>query len=386
MDSLYSIVVGGINSLAAHERSALRPIFGAILAIKTLCNLQVDGDLHHPLYHKSEDEQFEIHAPLTYFSHVLDEFRPQCRGHISETLLLKYLILPLCKNMESLELPVESAPLQEMGDHDWSQLRSLKLYGFPPSATALGCPLLGTLVRMPHLRSLSLQFHVPPSGDVEPIWPPKWADAPFPWPELEELFITNPIPEDGLWSRLPPTLRTLSMREWPPRWDHDHFRERVRDDEEKQSEYQARDTALSTAALCRILRQCRLPSLTSLGLGYTVYSGDGELVTYVGSAFPLLRVLGLYRLPIHGSECQSTDALTGLARQLLPLRFLHTLIMHVDQTEKSIAGLMDWCMVGGWEPQRLDFVTDVFERELPSIRQMAILLTDEYDSSSSTVT
>lgn len=155
-------------------------------------------------------------APLTTFRCTIPHRRlvPVTRAFSTETEALTFVLERLRHSLEHLSLTTETAPLDMIRDADWPRLRSLHLAGDILPATH-SLPWVSVLRHMPRLRVLSLRAAVPDDIDNltthQIVWPRDTLLDILPWPELEDLEVTYPDPEDRLFSHLPSTLRSLSI-------------------------------------------------------------------------------------------------------------------------------------------------------------------------------
>ena len=149
-------------------------------------------------------------APLKSFRYVQPVYRWQPHYFPPERDALADVLARLHDSLEILHLPSMSAPINTLAANPWPRLRELVLQGRLPEDLDLRTPFILLLSQMPKLRILHLKFAL--HRDVEPqaVWP-KDLDTPFPWPELEDLAVSFPTPEDRLYSALPLSLRRLSL-------------------------------------------------------------------------------------------------------------------------------------------------------------------------------
>ncbi|PIL28123.1 hypothetical protein GSI_09774 [Ganoderma sinense ZZ0214-1] len=191
-----------------------------------------------------------------------------------------------------------SAPINALSvEPPWPRMRELVLQGQLPEG--LRSPFITLLSGMPKLRVLRLMFALPHGILPKPIWPRGVDNSlPFPWPELEELVLSFPTPDDQLYGALPACLRRLSLRCCPHHCMHEW-----------------------------VLSQCSLPHLDHLQCEYRADNAEVSLLEHLYPAFPQLLTLELHRFRPAGVDDIPVATIGG---ELRPLSRLHTLSLHLD--------------------------------------------------------
>ncbi|RPD54782.1 hypothetical protein L226DRAFT_471045, partial [Lentinus tigrinus ALCF2SS1-7] len=230
-------------------------------------------------------------SPLTSFRYEKNPFHYPPRYHPSEVETIGLVVSQLHATLEVLNLPIEATPLDVMSRLDWPHLRHLTLYGDCPTRPSV--PIIAVLSRMPMLRILILQLTILPNMDRQCVWPPTWHMA-DPLPELEELTVTHPHPEDLLFSNLPRTIRRLSLS-CAPRYSLQTWHP---------DDYSRWMSPLPSASeLLGIMSKSSLPHLASLDIEYGPDTNEARLLEYISDAYPYLRSIELHRIeaPLIGS-------------------------------------------------------------------------------------
>lgn len=169
-----------------------------------------------------------LHIPqLTRFAYTPSQWREaeivEQRASLqdvyaTESSYLRALVLPMSAMAESLTLPVETAPLLEMAARDWPRLRTLALTGLythPDQCRAI--PFL--LLRMPNLRSLSIEVAQSPSM----LRPSLLTSPPQNIYHLRSLTVSYPNPEDPIFSCIGEGLTALSLRDASRHCFHERY-------------------------------------------------------------------------------------------------------------------------------------------------------------------
>lgn len=268
----------------------------AITSARGLQELNLDGHFFC-LNTFAPDPDFTP-APLTAFRCMIPHRRlvPVTRAFSTETEALTFVLERLHHSLEHLSLTTETAPLDMIRDTDWHRLRSLHLAGDILPATH-SLPWVSILRHMPRLRVLSLRAAVPDDTDHltthQIVWPRDTLLDILPWPELEDLEVTYPDPEDRLYSHLPSTLRSLSLGRFAFLAHHNWAL-----DEWEQQYSRPQDVPMPRASeLLQIARKCNTPNLRTLRLEYLADGDDSEdeLLSYIPAAFPRLESLRICR-------------------------------------------------------------------------------------------
>ncbi len=229
-------------------------------------------------------------ASLTSFRRPLRSGAPYSQKP-EEADLLFYLFKQIHHTIEVVEMPIETAPLRAFRRRDWPCLRELVLRGGPRrSARAF---MLEHLTRMPNLRVLKLELAYSSEAGPQCIFPPGWTSG-CPWPSLEVLTVSNPHPDDELFSHLPDSLRELTIRCYPR-----HYVQNGPETEESMIMKMNRwgSSPLTSAEMLRVLRRCgiSLVRLRHLDVEFATSSEDIGLLRYIAAASPSLAFLQILR-------------------------------------------------------------------------------------------
>ncbi|KAI0327530.1 hypothetical protein GY45DRAFT_1110432 [Cubamyces sp. BRFM 1775] len=212
------------------------------------------------------------------FWSIKDEYAMEAR-------CLARFVCDMHTTVESLCLPMETAPLFQMQDLEWPRIRSFSLYGRYDLLSPRGDSALpAVLSRMPSLRTL----HVQAKQHRTLTRAPTLGRAPgvlTEMAELRSLTLAYPDPEDALFGMRAPNLTRLSLRDEPRRylepWDPD---------------YASVYCPLLRASECLyVLRKFATPALESLELVYEADRWEDDLVRHLSSHYPRLVRLELHR-------------------------------------------------------------------------------------------
>ncbi|KAI0364529.1 hypothetical protein BV20DRAFT_974376 [Pilatotrama ljubarskyi] len=219
------------------------------------------------------------HAPLECFLYVSWDYRQPPRDFPAEKEALDFVLNALNESLRTLELPTRPSTIDTLASLTWPSLRTLTLRGDPPrldSAPAGSEPqtsYISALSTMPKLRGLELSFSYPrePSAraSLTSVWPPQCI-ATYPWPDLERLTLSYPRADDRLYTHLPATLRSLSLRYVP----HLVTAAWAADTDQYRPPWQ--EPPLLARGLLDILRRCGTPMLEALEVEYHRTERDPE--------------------------------------------------------------------------------------------------------------
>ena len=260
----------------------------SILSVPQLENFNIQLFNFSPRPRPAPDVDARSLAPLKSFRYIQPAFRWWPHYFPPERDALADVLGQLHDSLEILHLPSMSAPINALAVEPWPRLRELVLQGQLPQG--LRSPFITLLSGMPKLLVLRLLFALPPGVDRLPIWPQGVVTS-FPWPELEELSLSFPPPEDQIYAFLPESLRRLSLRCCP----HHCVRERV-------DRPVWHSPILSASEMLQILSRSPLPHLDHLQLEYLADDADGPLLRHVTTAFPGLLTLEVHRFRPEGVD------------------------------------------------------------------------------------
>lgn len=271
-----------------------------ILSLPHLRHVHIDGLYICPeLLDGDNLDPTTATTPLSTFHYVMPHYR-QPWSFPSESIVLDFLIRKLHTSLESLVLPVESAPLQTISSLHWPRLREFTLRGERWSDHST--PVVTLLSSMPSLHSLALELSEPKNAVPGVVWP-KGLTAALPWPNLDTLRLSHPDPADEIYNNLPPSLRALSLRSWPhkcieiydenraylpPSWYRGHKRRWWN------------CPLLTPRALAQVLQKCNFSLLLTLELEYRVDAREPELLRAIAARLPHLTTLEVHRFRSEG--------------------------------------------------------------------------------------
>ena len=271
----------------------------SILSVPHLENFNIQLFNFSPRQRPTTDNGPLSLAPLKSFRYVQPAYRWWPHYFPPERDALADVLGQLHDSLEVLHLPSMSAPINALGVEPWPRLRELVLQGQLPEG--IYSPFITLLSDMPHLRVLRLMFALPPDVDRLPVWP-QGVVASFPWPELEELVLSFPTPDDQIYAFLPQSLRRLSLRCCP----HHCMREQV-------DRPVWHSPILSASEMLQVLSRSPLPHLNHLQLEYLADDVDASLLRYLTAAFP-----GLLTLEVHRFRPEGVDDVPVVRRIFTP--------------------------------------------------------------------
>ncbi|KAI1792108.1 hypothetical protein LXA43DRAFT_360889 [Ganoderma leucocontextum] len=288
----------------------------AVLSTPQLRTFTVETFLFSPREAPSET-WVDTLAPITTFRYDRPSFRSCLRAYPSQQDTLAFVLTHLHRSLESLLLPSEITPVAVLSQIQWPQLRELSLSGeFHPSAGYVA-PFVSLFSGMSRLRVLNLALALPPGVHRKQLmlWPEGY-ESQLPWPDLEALTVSFPDPEDGIFSRLPLSLRRLSLRCTPHHclrlWERNQY-------------LCYRSPILHASEMLEVLTKLSAPLLDSLQLEYRANDADDDLLRCISDKFPNVRSLEVQRFL---ASCNDTISVANIGRRLAPLRSLHTLRAH----------------------------------------------------------
>lgn len=203
------------------------------------------------------------------------------RTYALESSYLHALVLAISDTVESLTLPVETAPLLEMAAMDWPRLHTLSLVGrytHPEQCRAIAL----LLPRAPHLRSLSIKV-MQAEGMRRPALLKTPPDTSY---NLRSLTVSYPDPNDPIFSYIGDGLTHLSLRDSPRHYFKSRYSPRC---------LPAAFPILAASECLAILKRISAPRLTALELVYEADGAEEELLRRLPRVFPLLQDVELHR-------------------------------------------------------------------------------------------
>ncbi|KAJ8502090.1 hypothetical protein ONZ51_g186 [Trametes cubensis] len=268
------------------------PYIDAILTLPQLRFFETPTTLHHHAKRGSTPDTLSSSAaPLTSYQQRLYDYRkpPRYRSGDMEPLSCLVREPQVQQSLESLIIPIESAPFADFVTSAWPRLRVLSLRGGRLNSMP---PYLRYFSRMPALRELKLNVAHSPAAGRAAFCPIDWT-GPFPWPELRTWTVSFPDPDDPIYSLI-------------PSWG---------------------SPILAASEMLRLVARCCSPHLRELDIEYTEDSGEIDLLRRIPLAFP-----NLNRLMIHRYRQRGADyiPIREIGESLAPLSRLEVLYLHLD--------------------------------------------------------
>ncbi len=220
--------------------------------------------------------------------------RDRLKEHTVEAGHLGPLVLGMHSTAESLSFPVDVAPLAHMVELSWPRLRDLTLTGrFSDASQVSYMSRLVGFMSCP--RSLSIQV-AQLADHPRPRVLQKHQLRSMGMHGLQSLTLAYPNPDDAIFTLAGPSLRRLSLRDWP------RYYTRIQWAFHSELEGLAMPV-LSSSECLRILARMSMPRLQHLELVYEADAMEEELLLHVGSAYPCLESFELhqYRSVSYGS-------------------------------------------------------------------------------------
>ncbi|KAM5544854.1 hypothetical protein V8D89_001752 [Ganoderma adspersum] len=305
------------------------------------------------------DETLELEdgscAPLTAFRYEAVLTRDRRYALSVERDALSLILAKSHRSLATLALPSEPAPISLMSNINWPNLRELKLRGmrWPEPRT----PIVLLFANMPRLRSLALELRIPDDGDPEAVWPPGLPHgSTFPWPELEELTVTNPHPADELFAQLSPGLLTLALPSCPRKC----VKEWLWRYERQYPLFQHTFYLLKASDLLGVLERCSPSGLRHLKIEYGADERESDLLGYLVTAFPRLSSLTVYR---YRRREETVIHVENVVHPLALLKGLRTLSLHLDLETRPERIFVGWMRGGGqiYETEALERFIAILE-------------------------
>ncbi|KAH9921872.1 uncharacterized protein B0H18DRAFT_532127 [Fomitopsis serialis] len=258
-------------------------------------------------------------APITAFRFVHHVFRRELRKYPSQEVALGLAIKELRHTLESLMLPNEVTPFAILSDNEWPRLRELHLNGELRPSPDSHRPFVSLFSGMPSLRVLKLELAIPESVNrqVLHLWPQDH-EARFPWPDLDDLTVSFPSPDDQIYPHLPLSMRRLSLRCTPHHcfylWEPHRLP-------------YTQSPILCASEMLEILTKINAPHLDHLLLEYRADDAEDELWRCVARRFSQLTTLEIHRFQSLGGD---NVTLNDIALRPAELPNLLTLRVHLE--------------------------------------------------------
>ncbi len=209
--------------------------------------------------------------------------------HRLEEQSLQLLVPPMAPRAQFLDLPLETAPLEQMAGLQWPALRELRL-----SRSYLSRDKLYTLPNMlsdlsdrfPSLHHLSILAYPLAEQDRVPVLGPLSSQVRH--PRLKSLILSYPDPDDAICSIQAPNLTHLSLRDSPRHYYSLHFPDVMNGE--------VTSAILSSSECLSILRRMNASTqLEKIELVYQADDAEDDLLRHITSAYPKLWWIELHR-------------------------------------------------------------------------------------------
>ncbi|KAH9920513.1 uncharacterized protein BXZ73DRAFT_52129, partial [Epithele typhae] len=261
-------------------------VIATLLAIPQLRHIKVTGLLYNPTDSLIPSNTFGI-ASLESLTYISPRPRPKLQDPRAEDVLLEAMLVALHRTLVTLELPTYSAPFGVIQQLQWPSLQRLTLCGPHDPRVSL----IDSLSHLHTLRLLHLFIAYSENAPPQPLLPSEKLEE-FPWPLMEDFVLSSPLPEDGLWTRLPSELRRLHLRYWP------HYRTISRRSRRRNGQEPWFSRLLDQTEVASIIRHApRFAALRELELEYGINNHEEELslLRAISTACPVLHSLTLMR-------------------------------------------------------------------------------------------
>ena len=266
----------------------------AVVQIPQLRSLRIQGRLDDRHHLPPETEQ-SFRLPINSLAAI--DYPSSGYRSVSATEIKLFSVLlrqvTTQRSLEALSIPSECAPPDFLNAAKFPRLRELSLIGrrqaMPHADGQPHTPYLSFLANMPCLRKLALTLAQPINLPRQPIWPAGMR-AEFPCPDLQDLSVSYPHPDDEFYAHLPSTLRRLALRCWPR-----HYLHLLEHDRAYLTELGWHSPILNSSEMLRILRRCPSHDVQRLEVEFEEDASGGELFSYIPTAFPRLQYLTVHR-------------------------------------------------------------------------------------------
>ncbi|KAM5544872.1 hypothetical protein V8D89_001770 [Ganoderma adspersum] len=298
----------------------------AVVQVPQLRRLRISGLLDDRPTLPPETEQ-SLRLPVNSLAAIDYPSEGYRRVTTTEIKLLSVLLRQVAtqRSLEALSVPSECAPLEYLSMTEFPRLRELSLIGQRQvyMLRTEHISYISIFANMPRLRKLVLMLSQPTGLTRQQIWPAGTGVSEFPCPDLEDLSVSYPHPDDEFYAHLPPTLRRLTLRCWPRHYLH--LLEHDRADMKRLGWY---SPILNSSEMLRILRRCPSPRLDRLEVEFEEDNSGRDLFFYIPKAFPQLQYLFIHRY--RGRVGLDVTSVATLAQALAPLRDLRILLCNLD--------------------------------------------------------
>ena len=275
----------------------------AVIQVPQLRSLRISGLLDHRPTLPPETEQ-SLRLPVSSLATIDYPSNGFRRVSATEIKLVSVLLRQVAtqRSLETLSVPSECAPPDYFGMAEFPRLRELSLIGRRQMVVprAEQTPYISILANMPRLRKLALTFPQPIDLPRQQIWPAGAGVSKFPCPDLEDLSVSYPHPDDEFYAHLPSTLRHLTLRCWPR-----HYLHLLEHDRTEMKKFGWYSPILSSSEMLRILRRCPSHGLHRLEVEFEEDESGRDLFSYIGKAFPQLQYLFIHRYRRAGVDVTS---------------------------------------------------------------------------------
>ncbi|KAL7280760.1 hypothetical protein ACG7TL_005704 [Trametes sanguinea] len=239
-----------------------------ILSAARLRHLYMCGmtpERRHPYPVDTDPLNFSV-APLETFEVQFDDMRFNSVPFVREQSLFAFVVPQLSNFLESLRLPLDSAPIGKLASTYW--------------------PRAASLCVMPKLRSFIFLSAPKEETQRDLLWPPDGAIWNFSLPHLEQLRMSYPDPKDRFFSNLPQSLQKLSLRCLPRHYLYNYDHERQVMDENGW-----RSSIPTSSELLMVLENLPSEDVGELEIEYIEDDGDEKLLRSLSRLFPALTAL-----------------------------------------------------------------------------------------------
>ncbi|KAI0643908.1 hypothetical protein C8Q79DRAFT_1074226 [Trametes meyenii] len=341
------------------------PTLRAILSVPQLERLVLRGYLLVPELTTGGDVCLESVPALTTFRYIQPKYNLRPHDYSSEIRTVDRLLHRLHRTLQTLILPVESSPFPRLCSLDWPSLRELRLQGEYDALKSGFSPFIFCIANMPRLCILCLEFALPAGQEPLPIWP---ADLHIDmlWPLLEELTVSFPVANDKIYAHLPCTLRRLSLTCYP------HYgRERPK----YTADGRWHSPLIPASNMLSILQSGDFPLLAKLKIEYQEDFAEAQLLRHIGTAFPKLTTLKIFRNREHERGELPLDM---IVESLSPLSRLRTIRFHPDLTDAPATGSLagsnpGYTVFNLFRTTRLRPIAEAFASRWHSIESIKLL-------------